>query len=261
MKHSSLEDFPSQAHPIAAQAPQLPSIPASLRLKPATLDICEPLASIDELESATRIRNAFSYAGYGNPWIHDIVRAFRILKGMAVYVEVGTFDRGNLAYASTLLSDNALLIGIDITSAPDKDAQLRSFLKPSQTYISIVGDSRSALVAQELTQTLNGRFIDAAFIDGDHTAAGVASDLCLIEQHLNPLTGLLLFHDALWTGNTSYAGGAEFLASLSALDPLYIIDGSRPIHRYLPACVRAEIWGTVALLRAADQAWRQGASL
>lgn len=173
--------------------------PAPFYNVPSFLNICSEEALDAEKSHAHQIRSEFTIPGYGDSYMDDIVRAFRILKGKKVYIEVGTFDRGNLAFASTLLSDDAILIGVDIQSFEENDNLLQSKLKPGQKYFSIVGDSSLRETLLKVKEALGSEKADAIFIDGDHTAYAAMNDYINFSEFVSQ-DGVVLFHDALWEG-------------------------------------------------------------
>lgn len=221
-------------------------IPRSFLRIPRDLAICNPLASAEELEVAKRCRQPFLIDGYGTPYMHDVVRAFRTIRGKRTYIEVGTFDRGNLAYASDLLADDALLIGIDLQAEETRDAKLRQTLKPSQRYLSIVGDSRTPETIASVKAALGDRPLDAIFVDGGHTAHAVMCDYVNYGEMVYP-GGVIMFHDSLWEGTSVYKGCADALAEIDKLDPIYLVDGKTPCHRFMRTLWRDEMWGIVGV--------------
>ncbi len=222
-------------------------VPASFRVLPKSLDPCIPLASDEELQFAYACRKSFLIQGYQEPYMNDIVRAFRLIKGKQTYLEVGTFDRGNLAYAAQLLADDAILIGVDIQQEDAHDELLRRSLKPRQTYISIVGDSRAEETVEQVRNALGyGYVLDAAFIDGGHTAHAVMCDYVNYGEIVRP-GGLVLLHDSLWEGSGDYKGSADALSEIDRLDPIYLVAGEGPPHRFMRPMWRDEIWGVVGI--------------
>jgi len=60
-----------------------------VRLRPA-----DPPPSPEELQSAQRARADLLLPGEAEPYMDDIVRAFRLVKGSRAYVEIGTYAGG-----------------------------------------------------------------------------------------------------------------------------------------------------------------------
>lgn len=222
-------------------------VPASFRVLPEALQPCNAPATQSELALAAEARKPFEIPDYPPSYLHDIVRAFRLLKERRVFLEIGTFDRGNLAYVSRLLADDALLIGVDVQDEPARDALLRSVLKPRQTYISIVGDSRSPdTVAKAANHLTSFSGLDAVFIDGCHTAHGVMCDYANYGELVRP-NGLIMTHDSLWEGSTEYKGSADALAEIDRLDPIYLVPGEGPAYRFMRSLWRDAMWGVVGI--------------
>jgi SAM-dependent methyltransferase len=219
-------------------------IPDEFKITPDDLAICVPLPSESEQEGALKIRREFLIEGQPEPYVDDCVRAFRRLKGLRTYLEVGIFDRGNLAYLSGLLADDALLIGVDSQEDEDKDALLRTKLKPGQQYAFVKGDSRQPETAAAVSEILSGRALDAVFIDGDHTAYGVMCDF----TNYRPLVrhgGLMMFHDCLWEGDATFKGACDALAEIDKLTPIYLVPGRGDCRRFMRPLFRDPIWGVV----------------
>src|SRR5215471_9954879 len=95
-------------HYPAAALEQVPS-----RLRPAF----DP-ASQDELAKAYQIRDPFLLPGDPRPYMNDVVRAMRLVKGARSYIEVGTYDKGCLAYVASLLHPEAVIVDVDLDARP-----------------------------------------------------------------------------------------------------------------------------------------------
>ena len=231
-------------------------VPRSFRMVPEALRCCEALAPEEELARVLALRSIFRTGDYPDPWMNDIVRAFRLMRGARTYMEIGTFDRGNLAYASTLLSEDAVIVGVDIRDDPAQDQKLRNFLKPSQTYLPIIGDSRLPSTFASVKDALQGRRVDAVFIDGDHAAHSVLCDYTNSEELVQD-DGVILFHDSVWEGDAHYKGVADTLAEINTVDPVYLIDAINPPWRFTRPLWKDEFWGVVGVVLASEQRWRQ----
>ena len=219
------------------------------------LTVCQPLASSTEVQSVVALRSAFRVGDYPDPYVSDVIRAFRLLRGMSTYLEVGTFDRGNLAYVSSILADDACLIGIDVESDDARDQLLRKQLRTGQRYESVTGSSHSPETILKVKDLLNGRKLDAIFIDGDHTAYAVMADYASYEQLISP-DGVVLFHDSVWEGDERFKGVADALAEIDKLDPVFLVDGVNPVRRFVRPLFRDPLWGVVGVVFASDQKWR-----
>lgn len=228
-------------------APHYPKPKAFLDV-PDWLEICQPVAQPDDLSACSNVRSSFMLPDFPKPFVYDIVRAFRLLRGAKTYVEVGTFDRGNLAYVASLLADDALIVGVDIQAEETQDAKLRSVLKPGQQYVSVVGNSQDPATVAKVRQTLGNRPLDAVFIDGDHTAYGAMSDYVNYGE-LVTAGGFVLFHDSLWEGDGKYKGVADALSEIDRLEPIYLVTGNGPIYRFMRPMFRDPLWGIVGVLR------------
>jgi Methyltransferase domain len=221
-------------------------IPTSFRRIPSSLEVCRPPASPQELAEADQARAPFLIADYAKPYMSDIVRAFRLLRGMRTYVEIGIFDRGNLNYASSLLAEDALIVGVDPQAEPERDATVRRLIKPGQTYVNVVGDSREPNVGYAVRNALGTRAVDAVFIDGNHTAHAVLCDYVNYGEMIKP-GGFVLFHDSLWEGDDTFKGSGDAIAEIDKLDPIYLVPGEGPCYRFMRPLWRDSVWGVVGV--------------
>jgi|GEM_PF-1025727 len=238
----------------AVGAPFAP-LPRSFFVVDPRLDVVQDLATADEIQNTTNSRAKFRVGDYGDPYLSDVLRAFRLLRGKKFYLEIGIFDRGNLAYVSSLLADDAVLIGIDVEDDPQRDAILRNSLKPGQTYHSVIASSRSPAAVDAVRAILCANRLDAVFIDGDHTAYGALSDYALYEEFVGN-DGVFLFHDSVWEGDKIHKGVCDALDEISRVEPVYLVDGSNPVRRFCRPVWRDSLWGVVAVVFASDQVWR-----
>lgn len=232
-------------------------LPRSFYQVDPRLSIAQPLASAEEVAATVANRIEFRVGDYAEPYVSDVLRAFRLLRGKRAYLEIGIFDRGNLSFVASLLEDDAVLIGIDIQPDEERDALLRASLKPGQRYHAVIGSSRDPEVVAQVTNLLGDRKLDGIFIDGDHTAYGALCDYSLYET-LVADDGVFLFHDSVWEGDESFKGVCDALDEISRVEPIYMIDGSNPVRRFCRPVWRDSLWGVVAVIFASDQSWRRG---
>ena len=132
-------------------------IPAVFRKVPEWLAPVSAPAGHDELALAEQIRRRFLTPGEPPPYMTDVVRAFRLIAGGAVYIEVGTRDKGNLAWVSSILAKDALIVDIDIQAYPEQDKKLAEFLAGRAQIATHVGKSTDARTLQWLHGILTGR--------------------------------------------------------------------------------------------------------
>lgn len=230
-------------------------LPRSFSLVDPRLAVTQPLASDEEVAATVASRAKFRVGDYAEPYVADVLRAFRLLEGKSAYLEIGIFDRGNLAYVASLLADDAILIGVDIQADEERDALLRAALKPGQQYHVVIGSSRDPNVVAQVGALLGERKLDGVFIDGDHTAYGAMCDHALYEVYVAD-DGVILFHDTVWEGDEQFKGVCDALDELSRVEPIYMIDGKNPVRRFCRPLWRDSLWGVVGVVFAGDQPWR-----
>jgi hypothetical protein len=105
-------------------------LPAAFTAVPRALDVCNAPATAEEMQIASSVRRECVIPGWGEPYMEDVVRAFRLAKGAKVYIEVGTQDKGNIAWlARTQLAPGATIIDIDLVDYPANDVKIRDEMR------------------------------------------------------------------------------------------------------------------------------------
>lgn len=239
---------------MAIGAPFFP-LPRSFYKVDPRLKVAQRLPTQAEIAQTIQDRVKFRVGDYNDPYVEDVLRAFRLLEGKKFYLEIGIFDRGNLAYMAGLLDNDAVLIGIDVQDDPERDALLRASLKPGQTYHSVIASSRGPEAVNAVRSILGDNRLDGVFIDGDHTAYGALTDYALYEDMVAD-DGVFIFHDSVWEGDENYKGVCDALDEISRVEPIYMIDGVNPVRRFCRPLWRDSIWGVAAVIFASDQSWR-----
>lgn len=242
----------------AIGAPFAP-LPRSFYQVDPRLNVAQRLATPEEIASTVETRAQFRVADYGDPHVADVLRAFRMIEGKKFYLEIGIFDRGNLAYVASLLADDAVLIGLDVEADEHRDSLLRAALKPGQTYHCVIGSSRAPETVNAVREIVGANKLDAVFIDGDHTAYAAMCDYAMYED-LVADDGIFLFHDSVWEGEERYKGVCDTLDEISRVEPVYMIDENNPVRRFCRPLWRDSLWGVVGVIFASDQKWRQSTS-
>jgi predicted O-methyltransferase YrrM len=125
-------------------------------------------------------------------------------------LEIGTADGGTLFAHARLAAEDALIISIDLPEGPFGGGYphwripfYESFARPHQRLKLIRGDSHAAETAERLEKILDGRTVDYAFIDGDHTYDGVRQDFNLCRR-LAAADGVIALHDIAEHPNSQY---------------------------------------------------------
>ncbi len=214
----------------------------------------EPLTPA-EAQFANGVRKEYLHAGWPAPYMDDVARAFRLAEGAKVYIEVGTQDKGNIAWlARSKLRKGATIIDIDMIEYPDKDKKIADELAAAKfDYHPLRGDCLSDDILNRVRAILNGRSADAIFCDSHYTYAHTLTEFTLYRP-LVRRGGFLLFHDSRWPGDPTRSGeeGKKgkglAIEQLDRFYPAWIVSGpDRPLYRPIPDVGREGYWGTLAV--------------
>ncbi len=217
---------------------------------PDWLEVVQSVPTDQELQQAMTIRKSFLFPNDGLPYMGDILRAFRLLKNAKTYIEIGTYDKGNLAFMSTILTPDAHIIDLDIVPNPEWTKKLKDTLQPSQTLTTLVGDSTSLETAQKVRATLGSEMADGIFIDGNHIAEAVMADYSHYSVLIKP-GGYIFFHDVYWHGDEQHNGSALAIGQIDRLTPVFVVFTHHPVHRFLPWLSKEIVWGAVGIIKKA----------
>ncbi len=223
-------------------------IPSIFQSLPEELRPMIALASDEELAHAKRVREGFFTDGGPGAYMNDIIRAFRVARGCQTYIEVGSRDKGNVAWVSTLADDNAHLIDIDIEPNIPAEKKLLKFIKATQKFTSIVGDSVGESTIAGLSDALNGKLADVIFLDSSHMYSHMMREIDLYMPYLKP-GGFMLIHDILWEGNEWGKGKAQAALMIDRVLPVYSVVMDLPVHRFMLWETKLmDLWGGVGVI-------------
>lgn len=217
-------------------------IPSFLRQIPHELSLMNAPADASAVELSLQRRKPFLVAGEPAPYMTDIVRAFRAAQGAKVYIEVGSRDKGNIAWLLPILAPDAVIIDIDIDGYPEQESRLRALLGPSQEYHSITGDCLSDAVLNRVKSILGARKADLVFCDTLHTYQHVLYEYEAYIQFVRA-HGLLMFHDCYFEGTDRQKGKAHALVEIDKFKPVYAVFANEPVHRFHLRETNDQVWG------------------
>jgi hypothetical protein len=222
-----------------------------LKAIPSDLKICDLPVSDEEINEFAEMRGRYQADPQTAHPELDKIRAFRLLRGLKRYVEVGTWDKFNLRYVMGLLHPQALVVDVDIAENAPARQRIESEKPPDQKYHCVVADSTS-LGTLDAVKELAGTCVDAVFIDANHVGTYVMTDFALYGELVSQ-DGYVFFHDVGWEGTASTKGVADALDVIQRFVPVYQVLATEPVtHWYRPLTREAEIWGGVAIVRGVD---------
>jgi predicted O-methyltransferase YrrM len=222
------------------------SIPTIFRQIPECLRVIDEPIDPSELSQANSVRKRFEMDDCRDPYMVDIVRAFRVVEGANVYIEVGTRDKGNIAWLSKKLAPNATVIDVDLDRFDEAERKLRNELVAID-YHCITGNSISSSTLKQINAVLNGRKADAIFCDSSHMYEHALAEFELYLPLLRS-GGVLLFHDCFWEGNEMGKGKCQAMQAIDRFTPVYTVLEREPVHRFIPHPSKGDVWGGVSII-------------
>lgn len=225
--------------PGLSEAPGFRAIPFRLECLNA------PVAEA-EITDALTTRKKYELESWQNPYMTDIIRAFRLVEGAGAYVEVGTRDKGNLAWVASKLVPEALMIDVDIDRFDSSEALLRQEIGDLE-YHRITGDSIAPATVAQVRRALGNRLADAIFCDSSHLFSHTLAEFESYFPLVRP-GGVLMFHDCFWEGNSTHKGKAQAMAAIDRFVPVYSVFMEEPVTRFIPRPEKTDVWGGVSII-------------
>lgn len=221
--------------------------PWFLRELPEKLLVADPPAQDQELAYANRVREAFRLPDGPGAYMTDIVRAFRLAQGAECYIEVGSRDKGNIAWLSRSLSPTATIIDVDLDQIAEAEERLRKFLPGTFNYRTIKGDSVSWDTIKAVNAIVEKRLADVIFLDSSHMYSHILQEIALYWQFLKS-GGAMLIHDIFWEGNATDKGKAHAADRIDRHVPVFVVSENDPITRFLYRSQYSDNWGGVGVI-------------
>jgi predicted O-methyltransferase YrrM len=110
--------------------------------------------------------------------------------------EIGPYLGGTSFLFARAAADDATIVLLDYAMDGARARALRRLGRPGQRVVCIRGDSHESATRGRIASSFGGALVDFLFIDGDHSAAGVAADW----RDYAPLVrvgGIVAFHDVV----------------------------------------------------------------
>jgi predicted O-methyltransferase YrrM len=169
------------------------------------------IGQVSSLDEALDLAYGFSFCGIVfAPWqerseIRGLLETVAELQPKAI-VEIGTSNGGTLFLFARVAAPDAVLVSVDLPHGdfgggypPWRGHLYRAFAGKGQRIELLRADSHRAETVDAVRALLGGRDVDALFIDGDHTYAGVKRDYEMYEGLVRD-GGVVAFHDIVPIG-------------------------------------------------------------
>jgi predicted O-methyltransferase YrrM len=150
-----------------------------------------------------------------------------------VVLELGTARGGTLFLLTQVASDDAVLIGVDMPEGrrsfggnPEYHRRRRffeSFARAGQRVVYVPLNTHRPETLSHVRDVLADRDVDLLFVDGDHSAAGVAADYELYAP-LVRTGGLVAFHDIAPGPPDAVGGVPEFWQTIRTDDATELVE-------------------------------------
>lgn len=227
--------------------PSYDAFPEFLAQCPERLQVVNESAGQEELVKADQVRVNFYLEGGAKAYMTDIVRAFRLARGAECYIEVGTRDKGNIAWLTEILSPTAKIIDVDLEQIVDARERLTAYLPAGFSYHAIEGDSVGFETINAVHSALEGQLADVIFLDSNHMYSHFSKEFSLYWQFLKP-GGVMLVHDIFWEGNEYEKGKAQAADRIDRYIPVYVVSMNDPVSRFYFQPPHRESWGGVGII-------------
>jgi predicted O-methyltransferase YrrM len=216
------------------------------RQVPPMLQSIDAVVTAADLAQAESVRRRYELDKWTNPYMVDIIRAFRLLDGASAYVEVGTRDKGNLAWLAPKLAPGASMVDVDIDKYDTSQERLCADLVDID-YHAITGDSIALETLAQVKAALGPRQADAIFCDSSHMYNHTLAEFDLYFP-LVKSGGVLMYHDCFWEGNEVDKGKCQAMEAIDRLIPVYCVYTTEPVHRFRARSEKGDVWGGVAII-------------
>jgi predicted O-methyltransferase YrrM len=210
------------------------------------LSVVDAAAGDDEIRHAQTVRRRFELDQWQDPYMVDIIRAFRLVDGAGAYVEVGTRDKGNLAWLAPKLAPGATMVDVDIDRFEESERRLKQEIGDLD-YHAVTGDSIAPETIAKVKAALGPRQADAIFCDSSHMYNHTLAEFELYFPMLKS-GGVLMYHDCFWQGTPQHKGKSQAMEAIDRVVPVYCVYTTEPLHRYRPRSENTDVWGGVSII-------------
>lgn len=155
----------------------------------------------------------------------ELIEYLRVVRARPVerVLEIGALWGGMVFAHAAVASPRAHLIAIDKFPRESADAmttRLRALVRPTQRVTCLWQDSHDPATVEAVRDALDGP-LDLLFLDGDHSAAGLARDFALYEPLVRS-GGSIVFHDI--DASSGHGVPAFWRATRERYEHLEIVD-------------------------------------
>lgn len=209
-------------------------------------DIVDKDITDTEYNNAVNCRKPFIRDGE-DPYMVDIIRGFRLMKGSSIYCEVGTRDKGNLPFVRSLMGPKPVIIDVDIEHFEDATLKFKKMHNDVE-YHQVNGSSISMETINQISEALSGRLLDACFLDSNHMYYYFLEEFVIYWELVKP-GGFIFVHDAVWEGTETKRGKNQALLELDRWLNVWLVYMNAPITRIMSLEDKSGGWGGLAIIQ------------
>jgi predicted O-methyltransferase YrrM len=223
-------------------------LPKFLSVIPDTLLVADRPALASEILAAREIRMKFLPAGWPEPYLNSIVRAFRLAEGAQSYLEVGSRDKGHLVWIASRLSPTAMIVDVDKVNFTDNEERCSQNMGAKQKYLRIIGDPLDPTTPVAISKRAKQPLFDVVFANFASYYDDALFEFSTYFEFVRP-GGVLVINDAYWEGDSERKGKCQALRQIDTHLPVFCVHMDNPIHRFTPLERNGGEWGTLAIIQ------------
>jgi hypothetical protein len=224
------------------------ALPKFVTVVPDALLPADRPAMASELLAARECRLKFLPAGWPEPYLNGIVRAFRLAAGAESYLEVGSRDKGHLVWIASQLSPTATIVDADEVHFADNEERCLQSIRADQKYLRIVGAPMDPMTSASILRRVKYPMFDVVYTNFASFYNDALFEFSTYFEFVKP-GGFLVINDAYWEGDSARKGKCQALRQIDSHLPVFCVHMDNPIHRFTPLEQNGGEWGTLAIIQ------------
>lgn len=205
-------------------------------------------ASAIELAEARAVRLDFLPSGWPEPYLNPLVRAFRLVQQANSYMEVGSRDKGHLAWIATNMRSGSTIADVDEIQFADNERLFHERFQATHKLVRVVSPPADAETPGRITNLMPDMRFDLIFANFATYYNDALTEYLTYLRFVAP-GGFLIVNDAYWEGDGTRKGKCQALSMIAAKTPIYCVHMDEPLHLFTPSEQVGGEWGTLAIIQ------------